>query len=368
LRAGAELSLWRLRHAKRCQWYDMVDIVSSSFGRYGQKARLVLSVLEEERSGGMATTAQDIDRKLCLTAAVVGAVTRKDLAAAFRRVNPATSFDVERAHKWLQGRARPRESSIYEDWATLLDLGEPGTWIAECGFDRFLDRLCRRHGQERGALLRRAEAFAGIGTWDVADTGGETELLGSYACYSHAWSPYFGGRLIRGTLTVAIKAKRLTASYVEALPNGRLAIEGGVTRARHGLQLDLRDPHGAAHLLFCLFTPSPPVSVLSGLMCGMTILGPEPCPSVTRIVMVRKPVQDAALPKQDAYLPAGTSIALDLHAQGLLLDDPGQADRLLATFLNSGSANGLDQLSSAHHRALVELFDRAWITRSGMPA
>ena len=30
----------------------------------------------------------EIDRKLCLTAALVGAASRKDLAAAFRRVNP----------------------------------------------------------------------------------------------------------------------------------------------------------------------------------------------------------------------------------------------------------------------------------------
>jgi hypothetical protein len=56
--------------------------------------------------------ATDIGRKLCLTAALVGAVTRKDLAAAFRRVDPATPFDLERAHKWLQGRSRPRERRV----------------------------------------------------------------------------------------------------------------------------------------------------------------------------------------------------------------------------------------------------------------
>ena len=69
--------------------------------------------------------ATDIGRKLCLTAALVGAVTRKDLAAAFRRVDPATPFDLGRAHKWLQGRSRPRERRVYEDWARLVDLGEP---------------------------------------------------------------------------------------------------------------------------------------------------------------------------------------------------------------------------------------------------
>src|SRR4030095_10089810 len=61
--------------------------------------------------------AREIDRKLRLTAAFLGAATRKDLARAFHRVNAATPFDVERAHKWLQGRATPREPQVYEDWA-----------------------------------------------------------------------------------------------------------------------------------------------------------------------------------------------------------------------------------------------------------
>jgi hypothetical protein len=42
---------------------------------------------------------RNIDQKLRVTMALVGAVTLKDLAAAFRRVNPATSFDVERTHE-----------------------------------------------------------------------------------------------------------------------------------------------------------------------------------------------------------------------------------------------------------------------------
>jgi hypothetical protein len=59
--------------------------------------------------------ARDIDRKLRLTAALLGAATRKDLAAAFRKISPATPFDVNRAHKWMQGRAQPRELQLYAD-------------------------------------------------------------------------------------------------------------------------------------------------------------------------------------------------------------------------------------------------------------
>jgi hypothetical protein len=59
--------------------------------------------------------ARDIDRKLRATAAILGLSTRKDLAAAFRRVNAATSFDIERAHKWLQDRSSPPDAQLYQD-------------------------------------------------------------------------------------------------------------------------------------------------------------------------------------------------------------------------------------------------------------
>ena len=55
---------------------------------------------------------REIDRKLRLTAALLGTSTRKDLAMAFRKINPTTSFDIERADKWLQGRSRPRDRQI----------------------------------------------------------------------------------------------------------------------------------------------------------------------------------------------------------------------------------------------------------------
>jgi hypothetical protein len=314
--------------------------------------------------------ATDIARKLCLTAALVGAVTRKDLAAAFRRVDPATPFDLERAHKWLQGRARPRERRVYEDWARLVDLGEPAEWVAECAAEAFLDRLCARHGLARETLLRRAEAFGGAApaaTRGREAEGRARELPGTYVCYSHAWSPYFRGRLIRGALSIAAAPgpPRLLATYTEALPTGPMRVEGAVTVAARGLHLDLRAPQGAggAQLLYCLFPPTSPTSVLGGLMSGLTIIGSEPEPSVTRIVMVRLPAAGARLGTADAYLPPGASLAADLAALGLAVAVPDLADRVLAEFLAGGGGGGLDQPPMAAYRAVVELFDRQWLDR-----
>jgi hypothetical protein len=110
---------------------------------------------------GKEFVAVDISRKLCLTAAWLCANSRKELAAAFRRVNAATTFDVQRAHKWLQGRASPRGRGVYEDWARLVGLDESADWIAECSAETFLERLCGIHGVAPKPLRRRADAFAG---------------------------------------------------------------------------------------------------------------------------------------------------------------------------------------------------------------
>ena len=307
----------------------------------------------------------EIDRKLCLTAALVGAASRKDLAAAFRRVNPATPFDLERAHKGLQGRAVPRDHRVYEDWARLVDLGEPADWIAACRADAFLARLCARHGLARETLLSRAARFGGAaavrrGAADIR----ASELVGSYVCYSHAWSHYFRGRLIRASLAIAAGSgpQRLLGTYSEALPTGQVQAEGAVTMAERALYLDLREPRGGIQVVLWLFPPTPPVSVLGGFMTGTTFIGPEPQPSVTRIVMIRLPATD---PRSDrpasAYLPPGASLAADLAALGVPVAAPDAVDEALAAFLSGGAGGGLDQIPCAAYRDLVELFDRCWL-------
>ena len=64
--------------------------------------------------------AQDIDRKLRLTAALLGTAARKDLAAAFRRVNPNTAFDIGRADKWLVDPPREGAFSLVKALADLM--------------------------------------------------------------------------------------------------------------------------------------------------------------------------------------------------------------------------------------------------------
>lgn len=309
--------------------------------------------------------AQHIAQKLRLTSALLGTVSRKDLAAAFRRVNPETAFDLGRADKWLQGRAQPRQLSVYEDWAKLLRLEQPGAWIADSDLASFTAAVSARHGIDRTDLERRAS------TQFEASPGHEERslavvLAGTYACYSRALSPYYRGQLIRGTLSIEAGpgSHSLTAAYREVLPTGHLLVAGPVTPAKRGLYALLKETGGEAHFFLCLFPQSQPGSVLGGYMCGGAIIGPEPQPSLTRILIIR--LRDPAPETWGGYLSPDGSIAADLASLGLEIEQPEAVDRQLAQFLLGDSNNGgASQIPPAEFRAILDVFDRDWLSHAG---
>ena len=301
---------------------------------------------------------QDIDRKLRLTAAVLG-LGRKDLAAAFRRVNPRTSFDVARADKWMQGRAKPREAQLYEDWAKVLGLDRPGQWIGESELAAFIDEVGARHGRDSGELRSLLDPSAGRTMREWLGLS----LAGTYVCYSHAWWPYFHGRLIRGELSIAPgRPEQAPVHYTENAPPGPLHLEGTIVMDKREVRIEVSDPTApSCRLHFFLFPASPPVSVLGGLMTGLSLIGPDAQPSVTRIVLIRLPAANARLHTEDCYMPAGFSVARDLAGLGLRIDDPAAVDRSLNAFLEIGGPGGHDQVPVSGYRALVDMFDRIWL-------
>ena len=317
-------------------------------------------------SEGAGSMAQHIAQKLRLTSALLGTVTRKDLAAAFRAVNPRTAFDLGRADKWLQGRANPRELSVYEDWARLLRLEQPGKWVAESDLPSFTAALCARHGVDRVDLERHAaQQFETASSHDDRARG--VALIGSYACYSRAWSPYNRGQLIRGSLSIegGPGVHGLTAHYSEALPTGQLMLGGPVTPAKRGLYMHVREVGGDAQFFLSLFPQSQPGSVLGGFMCGTAIIGPEVQPSLTRILIVRlrEPVPEAA--EWGGYLQPDQSITADLARLGVSVEQPEQVDRQLSRFLFGGSDGGVHQVPPAEFRAILDVFDRHWLQHAG---
>jgi hypothetical protein len=133
--------------------------------------------------------------------------------------------------------------------------------------------------------------------------------------------------------------------------------------------LELRVPSPGMAPLFCsLFRPSPPASVLAGIMCGTTAMHPggQP-PYATRVAMVRVPAAAAAgLEASNRYLdPAGEPLSRDLAALGLPVPDPAGLDAQLDRFLRPGGVfGGCDQASPDDYAALAMACDRTWLHRA----
>ena len=263
----------------------------------------------------------------------------------------------------------PRSPRVYEDWAGVLGMDRSADWIASCTLDAFVEALCARHAVDRMALLRRAGLDNGRGAAGAA----EDYLCGAYACYSLAQSPYHRGRLIRGTLTIEPAARRaegLVATYSQALATGRAHATGPATVAGRGLALGLvSHSPGAAPLFLHLLLPTPPASLLLGLMGGFVMVDPggQP-PYATRVLMLRTPIAAAALEESNRYLDepdAAAALARDLPALGLrVADAEGLAAALARSLVPEGAGGappGSMRVFVEDYRALAAACDRVWL-------
>jgi len=99
---------------------------------------------------------RDFAEKLRLTVVLLGCASQKDLCLLFRKVNPATEFDLERSYNWVQGRSRTGSATVYEDWAALLATDRPTGFLTSCSMDEFLDVVACRFDLRRAELARMA--------------------------------------------------------------------------------------------------------------------------------------------------------------------------------------------------------------------
>jgi len=302
---------------------------------------------------------RDIAAKLHATALLLGCASQKELCAAFRRVNPRTDFDLERSYKWMQGRAVPRSSQVYADWESLVALGRPPRWIAAAPLEAFIAALSERHGVPREALL----APSGLASTQPAGAEG-SYLCGPYATFSLAHSPYYRGRIIRGSLVIEAAPRRnggLLAAYSQSLPTGPATAQGPVFLRGRAMCLDLHtlNREDLAPVFCSLFRPSPPASLLLGILCGTVAVHPgwQP-PYATRIAMLRVPPGAAAtLEEGNRYLDAAQGVlAVELERLGLAA--AGVAEGLERLLHPEGRAA---EVPPEDYAALAGLCDRAWL-------
>lgn len=253
----------------------------------------------------------DFAWKLRLTAAMLGCNGRKGLCAAFRAANPATGFDLERAHKWLQGKALPRHAGVYADWAVVLGTDRSAAWLASCTRDAFMAELCRLSESTPEVLEARAAAFGGTAKSPV-----QHYLCGDFVAYSRAWAGSKAGLVIRGRFSVsASRGARFAVAYREEIPGGTLVMSGTADLAGRVLHVLVRDPSSNGPLFFSLLVPGRPAAMLCGMVAGATFASADPEPSATRIVLLRSEAGAAALDAGNRYI-APDEIAADLARIG----------------------------------------------------
>lgn len=254
----------------------------------------------------------DFAWKLRLTAGLLGCATRKDLAAAFRAANPRTSFDIERAHKWLQGRSLPRDSALYADWAKVLGTARPPAWLVSSAREAFLEELCVLADAEPAALLERAEAFGG-----APKEAAPHFLCGRFVAYSHAWARARRGQLIRGALRLGGgRGGCFELGYAEVTGEGELAWSGRAHLVGRVLHATLEDAASGTPLFLSVLVPGRPAAALCGVLAGATSVSADPEPSATRIALLRLAPGAAAGPRPGPGYLRPDELPDDLAALG----------------------------------------------------
>jgi hypothetical protein len=134
-----------------------------------------------------------------------------------------------------------------------------------------------------------------------------------------------------------------------------MRLAGEVVVTGRTLHILMREPGGGLPLFFSLITPTPPASVLCGVIAGPAFVANSATPSATSILLVRVP-DNTALEASNRYLwPERLAIANDLQALGL--PDAAPFDSLAAAFLQPAIA----QVDARQQLAFADILDPLYL-------
>ncbi len=302
----------------------------------------------------MKGVTQSFADKLRLILLVTGCETQKEFYAKLKSVNPETGYDPIRAYKWVQGRSSPRNHSVYQDLARLIDLGISGDELRTCTFEDFYRLLVGRYG-DLVADIPASSYVTGQNTMTATLEGGEVQpayplpvyLVGRYLTLSRAWSPHRPGSLITGETDISRGPDgSLFISYVEHLPWGKLELKGPIQRIGRNMTIQLVSRDHEMVLTFTYALPPAPGVVLAGIMSGVTMHDAEMRPMAGRVIGLR--------------LPEGSETGIEAEADGYLgLTADEISERLVRFDMNPDQAarlapDILDFLINTGDRGLLE--------------
>lgn len=289
----------------------------------------------------MKGVTQSFADKLRLIVLVTGCETQKEFYTKLKSVNPETGYDPVRAYKWVQGRSSPRNHSVYEDLARLIDLGISGDELRTCTFEDFYRLLVGRYG-DLMVDIPASSYVTGQNNMTAPLEGGEVQsayplpgyLVGRYLTLSRAWSPHRPGCLITGVTDISRGPDGgLAISYVEHLPWGKLGLDGPAQRVGRNLITQLVNRDQEMVLTFTYALPPAPGVVLAGILSGVTMHDAEMRPMAGRVIGLR--LQEGGGGEIEAGADGYLGLTAEEIAEQLVRFDmnPDQATRLAPDIL-----------------------------------
>lgn len=232
----------------------------------------------------------DFARKLRLIMRVLGTATHKELHGRLRTINPETGYRPDRAYKWATGRAMPRDLSIYDDLALLLDLNVSGDAICTSSYTAFRDLMVARYGKR--VPLEDPDLFEATEAGEVPIHAPSSQvpsyLVGPYLAFSRAWSAHRPNDMIVGEMTIRVNGTGdALVDYNERVPPlDDLSMSGTLDRLGGSLHVLLTEMDKEMLISMTFSIPPSPIPIMIGVMSGIALPDAERRPTAGRIICI----------------------------------------------------------------------------------
>ncbi len=318
-----------------------------------------------ERSGTRHDVAA-LSAKLRLTSRALGCTTSKELCARFAGVNPATAFTPQNAYKWLGGKAMPRVSSVYDDWARMLAHDFSASFISASSYDEFAGALTAQYDLPEAVIAELRPDMPPATPERRGPAPGQCWnshqlFIGSYLSISPAWSRSEAGKLILGHVEIVDDGQGgLEARYSERL-FGRVFLMSGrmVSDGRTAQSALTCDAIGRMYFLG-LHAPAPPANIIGGMLAGTVLHDLEARTTASRMLLVRDH-SAGQNPMQRSRYAANCGEMLDQEIAMLgyraATERRTVADRIIA-FLEAAGEGGVFDVRPDGLAALAGVLDR----------
>jgi len=251
-----------------------------------------------------------------------------------RAAAPDTSVTLDRAYKWLQGKALPQDVGVYDDLAVAIGLQDEGAFVRESTVEAFTERMRK--------LRLGASPPCGPAGFDPVVQSGLRD--GAYAMYSLSRDLAASDTVVRGCVHVAGDPAGIRRiEYVERDGAERVSFGGELTVARRLHTVAFAPSPRGQSLSLALAVPGQPVPVVGGLLIGEAQYAVAARPICCRVLLlaVRNPAADPEAGNGE-FGTGPERIAGDVAAIGYAGSDCAAVAARILDYLTAPSGGQID--------------------------